>query len=67
MGCLGREAIKAPVIPLNSRDDDLGVFARGTMIDSQVTARFLWFDPGQYQGPVALGARRPESVDELKR
>jgi hypothetical protein len=57
--------MKTPLTPLNSRDDDFGVFARGTIIDSQVTARFLLFDPGQYQGPVALGARRPESVDEL--
>jgi hypothetical protein len=50
----------------NSSDDDLGFFARGTIIDAQITARFFWFYPGQYQRPSALGARRPKIVDELK-
>jgi hypothetical protein len=56
--------MKTPITLLNSSEDDFGVFARGTIIDSH-TARFLLFDPGQYQGPVALGARWPESVDEF--
>jgi hypothetical protein len=48
----------------NSSDNDLGIFARGTIIGAQITARFLWFYPGQR--PAALGARRPKIVDELE-
>jgi hypothetical protein len=58
--------MKAPVKLLDGSDDDFGVFARGAIICSQVTAWFLGFDSGQHQRPAALGARLPESVDELK-
>jgi hypothetical protein len=30
----------------NSSDNDFGIFARGTIIGAQITARFLWFYPG---------------------
>jgi hypothetical protein len=50
----------------NGSDNHFGIFTGGTIIGAQITARFLWFYPGQYQRPSALGARRPEIVDELK-
>jgi hypothetical protein len=50
----------------NGRDNHFGIFTRGTIIRAQIITRFLGFDPGQYQRPAALGARRPKIVDELK-
>jgi hypothetical protein len=46
-------------------DDYFSIFARGTIIGSQVEARFLRLDPSQYQKPSAPGARRPSIIDEL--
>jgi hypothetical protein len=50
----------------NGSDNHFGIFTRGTIIGAQIIIRFLGFDPGQYQWPATLGARRPKIVDELK-
>ena len=50
----------------NGSDNDFTVFARGTKISSQIIARLIRLNPGQYQRPSALGARRPEVIDKFK-
>jgi hypothetical protein len=51
---------------MNGGDNDFGGLTRGTIIGAQVETRFPRLDPGQYQRPAALGARRPKIVDKLK-
>src|SRR6185437_6284588 len=51
---------------MNGGDNDFGVLTCSTIIGAQVEVRFSGFDPGQYQWPAALGARRSKILDELE-